>query len=155
MNNLFVLDMIVIGVELIFVSLGYLAFIVSLRFLEKRMKAVATREQMSHRILSGIKMVRQTLGLVFVVSLLGIIGFNAWKIYHGVALQQYTIDLLDTISPGLWQTLLKNTGILIVVIYTARHLVCLIDKGLLKLRSAALNYKGIQSNDGGRHRDSV
>ncbi len=147
MNSLFVHDMIVIGIELILVSLIYMALIVSLRFLEKRMKVIATREQMRHRMLSGIQLVRETLSLIFVVTLLAIIGFNAWKMYQGVALQQYTIELLNTISPDFWQTLLKNTGILIVVIYTARHLVRLIDKGLLKLRTAALNYKSIQSND--------
>ena len=147
MNNPFVRDMIVIGIEFIFVSLVYLALLLSLRFLEKRMKVVATRGQIWHRMLSGIKLVRQTFSLIFVVTLLGIISFNAWKMHQGVALQQYSIELLNTISPDFWRTSFKNTGILIVVIYTARHLIRLIDKGVVKLRSAALNYKGIQAND--------
>jgi len=147
MNNLFAHNTMVIGIELIVVSLVYLALIVSLRFLEKRMKVVAAPEHMLHRMLAGIKMVRQTLNLIFVVTLLGMVGFNAWKVYQGVALQPYTMAILDTISPDFWRTLFKNTGILIVVIFSARQLVHLIDKGLLKLRSAALNYKGIQAND--------
>jgi len=147
MNNLFLSNTIVIGIELTLVTLVYLALIVSLRLLEKRMKVVVTREQMWHRMLSGIKLARDTLSLIFVVTLLAIIGFNAWKMYQGVALRQYTIELLNAISPAFWQTLLKNTGVLIVVIYTARHLVRLIGKGLIKLQTAALHYKSIQSND--------
>jgi moderate conductance mechanosensitive channel len=147
MNNLFVSNTIVIGIELIVVSFVCLALILSLRLFEKRIKAAATREQMSDRIASGIKIVRQTVSLMFVAMLLVIIGFNAWKIYQGIELQQYTIESLNTIPPDFWQTVLKNTAILIVVIFTARHLVRLIDKGLIKLRTAALNYKSIQSND--------
>jgi moderate conductance mechanosensitive channel len=147
MNNLLMPNMIVLAIELIFLILVYLGLFLSLHFLEKKIKVAVMQKQMSQHILSGVKMIRRAFNLLFIGIFLGVIGFNSWKIYQGIDLQQDTLVLFSRISPDFWANLIQNTGISIAVFFIARYLIGLIDKGLIKLRTVVLNYKNIQSNN--------
>jgi moderate conductance mechanosensitive channel len=147
MNNLLMPNMIVLAIELVFLSLVYIGLVILLHLLEKKSNVVAMRKQMSQHILSGVKMIRRAFNLLFIGIFLGVIGFNSWKIYQGIDLQQDTLVLFSRISPDFWANLIQNTGISIAVFFIARYLIGLIDKGLIKLRTVVLNYKNIQSNN--------
>ena len=147
LNNVLVVNMIVIGIELIALILIYSGLTLLLWYSEKRIKSATTPKPMFDRILFWIKMVRLPLSVVFIGLFIATISFNSWKIYQGVELQHYTIELFDRIPPDFWSNVLKNTALIIAIIYSTRLLVRLIDRGLIKIRSLALNYRGLRSND--------
>lgn len=146
-DNLLVRNLLVIGIELLLLTLVYSLAALLLWVLLRRVNSSNLKGLFRDSLATGIGSLRLVLRVGFMLSLLGLIGFNGWKTFAGIELRDYTIGLLKSIPEGFWSNLAVHCAIAFGLLLAARFLIRVLDRALTRLRAVALDYRGLRAND--------
>ena len=146
-DGILVTGAIVVAIELTVLLVAYIVLTGLIRFAIARIGKMPALEKVSGRIIGSLRFVRFLLRVALLLLILAVFGINGYQLYLGNDVRQYTLDQLGRIPPGFWLSMGGRLLAVIAIAIAARHVIRAIGAGLTALRSRALEFRRLRSND--------
>ena len=146
-DGILVTGAIVLAIELAVLLAAYFVLTGLIRFAIARIDKMPALEKLSGRMIGSLRFLRLLLRIALLLLIVAAFGVNGYQLYLGNDVRQYTLDQLARIPPGFWLNMGGRLLAVIAIAIAARHVIRGIGAGFTALRSRALEFRRLRSND--------